>query len=95
MTAAAHKRALRALPKCRASVIAFKRRLVRGLRQRARAVESPRMAATLHAKADRVARLSLADLRDDYIRDRAGEIRLAPLAELRTVVPAIVILEAP
>lgn len=92
---AEHKRALRALPACRASVRIFKSAIVRGLRTRATAAgASPRMAATLQAKADKVAKLGLAHLRADYLRDRAREISLAPLAELRTVAPQVVRLTA-
>lgn len=90
MTAAAHKRALRALPACRDSVLRFKRDTVRGLRLRAKCAASPRMAAALWEKANRVAALPLEGLRDEYLRLRAQEILAAPLSELRAVVPNVV-----
>jgi len=94
MSKASNKRAIKALPALRASLIWFKRETVRSLRQRALGAASPRMSAWLREKARKVAQTDLADLRLAYEAGRVGEIRAARRFELARAVPGIVWLEA-
>lgn len=88
-TVPAQRRALRALPACRLSVLRYKRALLRSLRERAREA-SPAMRRHLESRVTKLENLGLADLRSDYIMHRAREIALAPLAELRAAVPSVI-----
>lgn len=90
MNKASNKRAIRALPALRASLIWFKRETVRSLRQRALGAASPKMGAWLREKARKVAQTDLADLRLAYEAGRVGENRAARRFELSRVVPGIV-----
>lgn len=94
MSKAAHKRAIRALPALRRSLIWFKRETMRTLRERARDVVSPRLQAVYLEKARKVRETELASLRDAYQAERVGEIAAARRFELTRAVPGIVWLSA-
>ena len=89
-TKAATKRAIRALPALRTSLIWFKRETVRTLQRKAQDAASPRLAAWLAQKARKVATTDLADLRVAYQAERVNEIASARRFELSRVVPGIV-----
>lgn len=89
MTKSANKRAIRALPRLRASLLWFKRETVRALRERAQSVTSPRLQAAYVQKARKIATTDLADLRHAYECDRVSEIVKARRFELSQAVPGI------
>lgn len=90
MTKTSTKRAIKALPALRASLIWFKRETVRAIRRRAEEVSSPRLRIMLAQKARKVAETDLADLRLAYECGRVSEIRDARRFELSRAVPGIV-----
>lgn len=90
---AATKRAIKALPALRTSLLWFKRETVRTLRRRAQDAASPRMQAWLAEKARKVATTEIADLRAAYQCERVNEIRMARRFELSRVVPNITWME--
>lgn len=94
MTKTANKRAIRQLPRLRASLIWFKRETVRRLRERSREVSSSRLRAAYIEKAVRLRAADLADLRTAYQCDRVGEICKARRFELSQAVPGIAWLTA-
>lgn len=94
MTKAANKRAIKALPELRASLIWFKRETVRQIRRRAEEVTSPKLRIVLADKARKVAATELADLRNAYQCERVAEIASARRFELSRAVPGIVWLTA-
>jgi hypothetical protein len=89
MTKTQNKAAIKALPALRASLLWYKRQAVRDLRNRAECL-SPMMRQALESKANKVAKMDLADLRDWYQAERVSEICRARLAELGQVVPGLV-----
>lgn len=94
MSKTADKRAIKTLPALRASLIWYKRHTVKELRRRAEDMVSPIGRRMLESKADKIARLELAELRGYYQTERIAEIRRAPLIELAQVVPGLVRLSA-
>lgn len=94
MSKASNKRAIKALPALRASLIWFKRETVRALQRRAEEVSSPKLRVMLAQKARKVSTTDLADLRLAYEANRVSEIREARRFELSRAVPGIVWLEA-
>lgn len=89
MSKASNKRAIKALPALRTSLIWFKRETVRSLKRRALDAASPKMSAWLREKARKVATTELADIRNAYECDRVSEIFKAPRFELTRAVPGI------
>lgn len=87
---AATKRAIKALPALRASLLWFKRETVRTLQRRAEEALSPRLRVMLAQKARKVATTDLADLRLAYQAERVNEIAGARRFELSRAVPGIV-----
>lgn len=94
-TKAATKRAIKALPALRSSLIWFKRETLRTLRRRAQDVTSPRLQAFYMQKAAKVRSTDLADLRSAYQCVRVNEIAAARRFELSRAVPGIVWLSCP
>ncbi len=90
MSKTAHKRAIKALPALRASIIWFKRELVRDLKAKARDSASPRLQRWYIDRAHKVRTTDLADLRQEYQHARVREICAARRFELTRVVPGIV-----
>jgi len=90
---ASNKRAIKALPALRASLIWFKRNTVRELKRRAFDASSPKISVWLHEKARKVAQTDLADLRLAYEAMRVTEIRMYRRGELARAVPGIVWME--
>lgn len=94
MTKSAHKRAIRALPNLRKSLLWFKRETVRTLKERAEEAASPKLRAVYQQKASKVRTAELADLRAAYQAERVSEISRARRFELTRAVPGIVWLSA-
>ncbi len=84
----------KALPALAASLRWYKRAIIRMLQRRALELENPRLREYTYDKIRKIRAKPPHALRDSYICDRVGEIRRAPLAELRTVVPSLVLLRA-
>jgi hypothetical protein len=87
MSKASNKRAIKALPALRASLIWFKRDTVRTIQRRAQDVTSPKLRIVLAQKARKVATTDLADLRSAYQCERVGEIVKARRFELSRAIP--------
>jgi hypothetical protein len=79
---------LRDMPALRASLIWFKREIVRNLSASAADTRNPKLRAHYGAKIAKVRAMPLLALRADYIRARASEIRGARLWELSRAVSA-------
>lgn len=94
MTKTANKRAIRALPALRTSLLWFKRETVRQLERRAQEVTSPRLRIVYAQKARAVRATELADLRSAYQAERVNEIAAARRFELSRAVPGIAWLRA-
>jgi hypothetical protein len=94
MSKTATKATIRALPALRTSLLWHKRETVRELRRRAEQVASPAVRRALQAKAAKVARMELADLRVSYQAERVAEIQRHRRGELARAVPGIVWLTA-
>ena len=92
MSKTARRAAVKRLPALRASLRWYKREVLRRLRRIANG--STLGARMYEGKIARVRASAPADLYDWYISERVTEIRRAPLAELRTVVPALVVVRA-
>lgn len=90
MSKTANKKAIKALPALRTSLLWFKRETVRSLRRQAEHVASPRLRTALYERASRVRKLDLADLRDAYQAERVSEILAARMFELARRVPGFV-----
>lgn len=90
MSKTATKKAIKALPALRASLIWFKRETIRQLERRAQEAASPRLQAVYVAKAAKVRTTDLADLRSAYQAERVHEIASARRFELGRAVPGIV-----
>jgi hypothetical protein len=90
MTKTANKAAIKALPALRASILWHKRETVRALRRRAEEVSLPAMRAALYAKASKVAKTDLADLRSSYQSERVAEILRCRMGELSSAIPGFV-----
>lgn len=86
----ATKRAIKALPALRASIIWFKRELIRDLKAKARDSASPSLQRWYIDRAHKIRTTDLADLRQAYQNARVSEIRAARRFELTRVVPGIV-----
>jgi hypothetical protein len=93
-TKTANKRAIKALPALRASLLWFKRETVRHIERRAQDAVSPKLRIVLAQKARKVATTDLADLRNAYECERVNEIIQARRFELSGVVPNITWLRA-
>jgi hypothetical protein len=77
-----------------ASLRWYKRTLVADMTARLEGVTAPRLAIAMRGKLAKVRAMAPSAFRASYITARASEISLAPLAELRAVVPALVVLRA-
>lgn len=87
---AATKRAIKALPALRTSLLWFKRETVRTLQRKAQDASSPRLRVMLAQKARKIATTELADLRHAYQCERVNEIAAARRFELSRAVPGII-----
>lgn len=94
MTKAANKRAIKALPALRTSLLWYKRDLVRQLKRRAQDVTSSKLRAVYLDKARKIATTDLADLRQSYQAERVAEICRTPRFELTHAVREILWLTA-
>lgn len=90
MSKASNKRAIKALPALRISLLWFKRETVRAIERRAQDVTSPRLRIALWQRASKVRATDLAELRSAYESDRVGAIAKAPRFELSRAIPGIV-----
>lgn len=90
MTKTANKKAIKALPKLRASLLWFKRNTLRELGVKARTATSAGMREHFMKRSGKVRVMDLADLRTWYQDQRVAEIRRYRRSELSAVVPGIV-----
>lgn len=89
MTKTANKKAIKALPALRKSLLWYKRETLRSLKSKAQSA-SGAFRAFYFTKIGKVRTTDLADLRGEYLSVRCGEIRRYRRAELATAVPGIV-----
>lgn len=94
MTKTANKRAIKALPALRTSLLWYKRDLVRQLKRRAEDVVSPKLRAVYFDKARKISATDLADLRQSYQAERVAEIGRYRRSELTHAVTGIIWLSA-
>jgi hypothetical protein len=88
------KRAIKALPALRISLLWFKRETIRHITRRAQDASSPRLRIALWQKVRQVRETDLADLRNAYQCERVREISQTPRFELSQAIPGIVWLHA-
>ena len=90
MSKASNKKAIKALPALRSSLIWFKCETVRRLQRCAQDAVSPRLRAVYMQKASKIRDTDLADLRASYQAERVNEIASARRFELSRAIPGIV-----